>query len=341
MGSILFNVCCKEDYMELIELCITSKCNLRCKHCYQQNDKNVYELPYEKIVEALNYAIQSNCQTIVISGGEACLHPHYYEVINYIINNSDCTIRLVTNGTILDLNYFEQFGLQNRVEFVISIDGCEENHDIRRGAGNYKKTIASVLRLEQLYYKVFINVTLDEDNFNDFENIINNPLFKSINFLPVGFAGAAVINKKESLNRDYEYLIKTLYTTVDNEFGSCRECKLYPKSLSINYDGTVYPCSLARDFHAFPMGNINADHFDKIIESFNLTDNAILIEGSHHSKLDTCAKCSLNTKCSKGCRIRAYKFGGSLTDPDPFACKLRGKGYKNISYAKLYWGEKN
>ena len=46
----------KLDYLEVIEMCITSSCNLQCKHCYQHKEKNRYQLPFEKIIEVIDYA---------------------------------------------------------------------------------------------------------------------------------------------------------------------------------------------------------------------------------------------------------------------------------------------
>ncbi|MFQ6749596.1 MAG: radical SAM protein [Clostridia bacterium] len=325
--------------MNSIEMCITSRCNLDCRHCYQKHDKNQFLLPYEKIIEAINYGISHNVSHLIISGGEACLHPNYYDIIDFVILKTNLNLTLVTNGTIINTEFFKKPNFLKRINFVISIDGTKPNHEQRRGVGTYDKTLNTIKTLQDFGFNVKINVTLDENNFLDFPEILKNDDFKHITFLPVGFSGAAQENNMTSLNKDYEDLIKMIYEETEEASNYCRDCQLFPESLSLNYNGDIFPCSLARDFNLLKMGNIIGENIKTVIQNFIESEEGKNLLNTNLKDLPTCSACTHCEKCSKGCRIRALKYYHSLTAPDPFACKLHTNKFKTISFNKIYWGE--
>lgn len=59
--------------MHILELEITTRCNLNCLHCYNRGYENM-DMPYEQIIKYINFANENSVSTLVISGGEASLH---------------------------------------------------------------------------------------------------------------------------------------------------------------------------------------------------------------------------------------------------------------------------
>lgn len=92
--------------MPYLELCITTKCSLRCKHCanfiphYGKGENLSLDeifIPLTKLLNAVDFI--SNFR---ILGGEPFLHPFLPEIIEFCMSNRKFDhVEIVTNGTIL------------------------------------------------------------------------------------------------------------------------------------------------------------------------------------------------------------------------------------------------
>ena len=114
--------------MHMLELEITTKCNLNCLHCYNRENKNL-DMPYQDIVKCINFANENIINTFTISGGEACLHPQFKEICAYLKENRHKLdgikkITLQTNGYIRNLDLK---GLQGFDYIHLSFDIDEIN----------------------------------------------------------------------------------------------------------------------------------------------------------------------------------------------------------------------
>lgn len=327
------------DNLRKMEMCITSKCNLKCKHCYQHFEKNQFVINKDKVIEIIEYACNHGCKQIILSGGEVFTRNDIYDILDYIFFKK-LDLILVTNGTLIDLDKIKKYKGKN-ILFQISIDGDEKCHDERRGKGNYKKAIDSIKKLREYGFRIKANVTLDNNNFNSIVDIINNPLFDEITFLPVANVGAAKLNNSDKSLDELNDCIELLYKSVPKTRRLCDKCCIFPNGISINYDGYVYPCSIARDFKIFPLGNINEKPINKIINDFCEKEEAKqFFNYKRNDQIKKCKECPKNSDCNQGCRMRAFKFFGDMYKSDPFCCKIFNNEYKDLDYADLYWGNK-
>lgn len=323
--------------MEHFEMCITSKCNLQCKHCYQHFEKNKYEIDKETIIKLINYALNEGAQKIVLSGGEATLHPDYYDILNYL-NDLNVEVGLVTNATMIKPELLTNLST-DKFMFVISVDGNKDHYDQRRGKGSYDMAMTNLRKLKNMGFKTKANVTIDINNYVDIPEILENSLFDEFSFMPVGYAGAAAKNNMTTFDKNFEEVVEYIYS-ISNDKCLQKKCKLYPKSLSIKYNGDIFPCSLARDYGLLKMGNIYEKAIEDICNDFeNTKQYKEVLDAASKKNISKCNGCSVKN-CYRGCRIRALKFYNDLNQPDPFSCKLNNKGLLDVSYAKIYWGEK-
>lgn len=326
------------DGVKKIEVCITSTCNLKCKHCYQHFEKNKYIISYEKIKEIIEYAHSHTIEHIVLSGGEFFTHPNAYDIINDV-TNYDIPLTIVTNGTLIDISKISQFKGKN-ITFQISIDGTEEYHDYRRGKGNYKKTLANIKEIRKLGFYVNIYMTLDNNNYITIPDILSSDFYDNVTFMPVALAGAATINSFDD-SRELDKCVETIYKYATKPSNICHRCNIFPIGISINYEGFVFPCSIARDYKLFPFGNINDTPLEDIINNFVKSEKSDMFFNYESNKqIEKCSMCSKNKECNQGCRMRAFKFNGNMLSHDPFCCKIYNGEYDNISYGHLYWGDK-
>ena len=327
-----------------IEVSVTSRCNLNCLHCYQANEKNRYTLSKDTILEFVSFAVSKQCENYVFSGGEFFMHPNAYELLHDIhLMTSPSNIRIVTNGTLIDTAQLDDLSA-DRITFTVSIDGFETEHDKRRGVGTFKRSLNNMRLLKKKGFRVEANVSLAGHNIREIENLLlflaNE--FDAITLIPVGEAGAAQQNAvtldlgNEELSEVFPLIYKKLSRPALSE-----RCYIFPRGLSLNYDGTVYPCSVARDFQIFPMGNIHSNSIEEIIESFSASrEGQMLLNYKSRFDIPECQTCHAKDVCQRGCRVRAYKWHGRLNAPDPFACKVYTNRYNEYTFSEVYWGNK-
>ena len=96
----------KNGYYEYLEIPITTRCSLRCKHC--SNLIPCYKKPSDYDLDLLKKSIKSflecinNIVYIRVLGGEPFLSKNLYDVIKLLLNSNKIQrIEVVTNGTII------------------------------------------------------------------------------------------------------------------------------------------------------------------------------------------------------------------------------------------------
>jgi MoaA/NifB/PqqE/SkfB family radical SAM enzyme len=127
---------------------MTSKCNMRCKHCFQWRENGFHHeidptaIPFAQCGHIFDF-VERNKPDIILTGGEATSHPDFEKFIHRFAQMG-CYIHLCTNGLKIE-KYFDLFEkYHNQLTFLISLDGTEEIHDSVRGKGSWKKTIANI-----------------------------------------------------------------------------------------------------------------------------------------------------------------------------------------------------
>ncbi|MGB9716594.1 MAG: radical SAM protein [Thermodesulfovibrionales bacterium] len=162
-----------EPSLRYLELQITNKCNLRCKHCYIDN-KDSLEISSEFIKKILKEFEEMQGLRVLITGGEPLLHSKFDE-INKILPDFSIRKVLFTNGILLEK---EKIKTLNVEEIQISIDGLENAHDSLRGRGAFKKSMKTIRLLLDYGFHVSISTMVHPANLGDFEEM--QRLFKDI-----------------------------------------------------------------------------------------------------------------------------------------------------------------
>ncbi len=144
---------------------VTSKCNLRCEHCYffsyDQNDKK--ELTDDEWLARIEKMQKGpkpfySCTWV---GGEPLLRCGLIEKGRKFFKAN----RVVTNGT-LSLPSWQD------VEFHISVDGTEEFHDKVRGKGTYAKIKENLGNVGDGSMQIAIACCLHRNNVNCIEALL-------------------------------------------------------------------------------------------------------------------------------------------------------------------------
>jgi MoaA/NifB/PqqE/SkfB family radical SAM enzyme len=157
---------------------ITDSCQLKCKHCYNQNIprenkfmsfdefKEIFYLHNEYVKSFVHYNGDS-IQEYHIEGGEATLNKDLYKMLSFLFMKN-VKIALLTNGIqIPNENILKFFKNPTKNVIQISIDGLEESHDYIRGDGTFKKSMNTIKYLYDNNIRFNINFVYNSKNYKD------------------------------------------------------------------------------------------------------------------------------------------------------------------------------
>lgn len=241
-----------------IYMCITNRCNLRCKHCCSNcSDKEKDFLGINQIRNVVDIIKDLNPEIIILTGGEPLVRKDFKEIISYIRETMpNIYLVLSTNGTLInDLNIDFIIKSFNRID--ISVDGIdEETCSVTRGKGIFNKILSVVKKLQEREFKnISLSMVFGDKNENlreKFEELNKSLKTTPIDryFIPEG-RGRENISQYLSENAVLPMNIpKMLCINNDKrnkKISSC-SCNALKSQIFINYDGNIYPCpSLLKD----------------------------------------------------------------------------------------------
>ena len=143
---------------ERLIIFVTTKCDLRCKHCFFSYalNKQIQELEPEDVKKIMdNYS--DSLESIIVTGGEPFLNKNLVGIICNLKSNS---VSIPTNGNNPSLILEKTEELMNKIKTVkkvnisVSLDGPENIHNKIRGIkGSYKNALETFQGLKKLEEK--------------------------------------------------------------------------------------------------------------------------------------------------------------------------------------------
>lgn len=318
-----------------------NSCNLRCKHCYQENYQ-FSDMDYPKLMMIADEIINALTKwgmygRISLTGGEPFLSNHLYDLIEYL-NKSDkiVSINILTNGTLItdeDVLRLKKYEKLHQIQ--ISLDGGNEVvHDSVRGEGSFKKAIEGIRKLKAANIEVALMYTLQKSNINNYNEYIELAISENVDAItvervtPCGQCVDEDIIPADEIKRIYTDITKRanemsskpvirrcrplwINTICDNTRKDCNIggfCPVGFTALAILHDGTVLPCRRLE----IPLGNILTDGLFKI---WYTSDVLWKIRDKNNLK-GKCHGCEHLPFCG-GCRAIAYAATGDFLEEDP------------------------
>lgn len=181
-----------------VNLILTHKCNLNCKHCYMDlqsrkhiSDKEIKERA-KGLIKKLHYF---GINEIMFTGGEIFTSPFIKDILKFSKNFKIKNI-VFTNGFDFDyscLKYIDQVN--------VSLDGNEKNHNQMRGNKNsYKKVLELLEKLKTSNIWTCVQMSIYEKNLKDIEDVAYL-LSNYLNVRTVHLNG--IIAKGNAINNNY------------------------------------------------------------------------------------------------------------------------------------------
>jgi radical SAM protein with 4Fe4S-binding SPASM domain len=152
--------------LRYLELQITERCNLRCKHCYIAN-QGTAELPVGLVEKALGELEVMQGLRVLITGGEPLLHSRFAE-INEVLPDFFLRKVLFTNGLLITTKRARELNVH---EVQVSLDGLEAAHDMLRGEGSYKAAVRAIRTCIDGGLDVSVATMVHAGNLDDFEGL--------------------------------------------------------------------------------------------------------------------------------------------------------------------------
>lgn len=145
---------------------IATDCNLTCKGCYArannicgtiEKDKKS-ELTADQWKQIFLDAAEMGINFNLLAGGEPLLRKDILKAASEV---KDMIFPIFTNGTVITESYLDFFSEHLNLVPILSLEGCKESTDDRRGQGVFNKVIHSLelLKDKGLFYGISITVT--------------------------------------------------------------------------------------------------------------------------------------------------------------------------------------
>lgn len=319
--------------MHILELEITTRCNLNCLHCYNRGYENM-DMPYEQIIKYINFANENSVSTLVISGGEASLHKDFVKLCEYLEREKPkltniSKIVLQTNGYISNMDITKLKGFD-----YIHLSFDLDDNKIRKIEAD--KTIELAKKIKSARISPYFFATVHKNNVNHIDEIVklanDNEIRIVFNFcIDTGRNKDVLLSTDEKifaikkllqyekdgkiskLRNPYVNSYKELSSDDDN-FRIKGGCTAGIAACSILANGDVIPCPFFREI----CGNVNENKLEDIW--FN---SEILKKLRYRKKYETCGDCKYLAYCG-GCRKSAYETSHKLNGFDK-NCIMKGR----------------
>ena len=152
--------------LRYLELQLTHRCNLRCRHCYL-GPPQPQELALADAVAITREFAAGGGLRLLISGGEPLLYPALQE---FIEETRGLRLRrvLLTNGTLLSTATMRWLQVE---ELQVSLDGWRHGHDRLRGTGSFDRTRRGVAVAREAGIPLSIATMVHQENISEFGHL--------------------------------------------------------------------------------------------------------------------------------------------------------------------------
>lgn len=120
----------------------TSACNLKCTGCWAAEYEKTDSLSYDVLDRIIREGKELGIYMYIYSGGEPLVRKD--DLIRLAEEHGDCAFLSFTNATLVDEEFAKKLGQLGNFGLAISVEGFEEDTDMRRGKGTYKKVMKAM-----------------------------------------------------------------------------------------------------------------------------------------------------------------------------------------------------
>lgn len=165
------------DFPLLLQLELTSRCNVYCKHCYNNSGTSSDvedKMTPEKWKEFARYIVsKGGIFECVVSGGEPLLLGEDLFEIMDILHQDGTNFLLITNGFLLNYEKIKKLKKYRYKWIQISIDGsnAEYHDDFRQRKGSWERAINGALMVSEAGLPLTIAHSVSPQNLKNIDDM--------------------------------------------------------------------------------------------------------------------------------------------------------------------------
>ncbi|EDZ95310.1 Radical SAM domain protein [Limnospira maxima CS-328] len=251
--------------LQELDLHVTNKCMLACKHCcFDAGEKMLPELKKERWMQILKQGKNLGVKDIDITGGEPLLYKGLDHLINYAVN-LEYNVTLQTNGILFNRSRRKELKARGLKNVMISIDGWEKSHNWLRGFNSFQQAKSNIEEAIEEGWTIRVNAVAMKSTFKSIPTLISwadktgIPLVSIFFFTPQG-RGESILNEELEYKQWEEFIIslqsqvshlQQTHVIVEPSVGplggliEAIKCPMYYRGyLQVLCDGRAYPCTM-------------------------------------------------------------------------------------------------
>ena len=320
---------------------VTSRCNLRCPHCYNVWKDGVdyarEELPTDRACRLIRKAVrESRCRYFTLTGGEPLIREDL-ETLASTAKALGTTVSLITNGTLLPESRIETLIRAGVTLFELPLNSPDRSMHNRMagGADCFDKVTRAAAQIRHLGAEVAFVFVGTRHNIEHWKGALELGIALG--------AGSFLLNRYNAGGACHDHP-EDLMPSV----GQVRDCLAVAETYAARYgvsigasiaippcliDPAPFPhvgfgfCAAGTDrayYTIDPLGWVRpCNHSTTVLGNLfrqslkSMVRSRVLAE-FRQARPDVCRGCGLEEECLGGCKAAAQVCYGSLTAPEPF-----------------------
>ena len=314
---------------------VTQRCNLACRGCYSLDEHRnaLDDAPLADVCRAIDQLAAVGLQRLVISGGEPFLRDDLPDIVRHA--KEDCgvpRVDVLSNGTRITAEALEE--MAPYVDGVsVSFDGCSaDSVPYIRREQRFDELVAAVRMVQDAGIAAHIIPTAHAKNIHELPKYVAlaRELGATMNFSLLtcepGDPDLGGLLPDDEVLRELGRNMLTMgdgapVLAVDSPIGMNltvkRDCGAGMRTISVDADGTVYPCHMMHR-PQLAMGNaFTGSLSDALAGEVGETMRSLTVEDC-----EGCNECRYEYICGGGCRARSLYATGSLRQPDSYCAMI-------------------
>jgi radical SAM protein with 4Fe4S-binding SPASM domain len=311
-----------------MQLELTARCNLRCRHCYLGGIAGA-ELTTATWLQVVDDLATAGCMSVALTGGEVALRDDWLEIAA-AIRERDMMLSVLTNGTLLDDATLEALTALRPVRVSVSLYGSTPaTHEAVTGvSGSFEGTLRTMRGLRERGIRVRVGIMLMKENFD--QQQATRELVWSLDCEPmVDFTLSPRVDgdldvldhritdeQLRALLHDVIAPVHTLPGSANARSAEGRKtgpCGAGSSGGFIASDGDVLPC--VGFYPAF--GNVTAARFSTVWRGAR----AMGFRRRMAFPVEACSSCDVIDSCISSCPRRSLAECGDVGAPTERSCE--------------------
>jgi radical SAM protein with 4Fe4S-binding SPASM domain len=159
----------------MVSYSITTKCNLKCKHCYSSSVEQAApnELSTEEAFRLVDDLSHWGIGLLIIDGGEPLCREDLLDIMKYASSKGIRTT-IGSNATLIDEGMAKKIRGAGVMAIAISVDGVDAiTHDSFRGvSGAFEQTLKGIEACRSTGLPFQLNMVIRKDNFSQLADML-------------------------------------------------------------------------------------------------------------------------------------------------------------------------